>query len=324
MPRALGYAGLALVVSFGLLWALGALDGLAGWLQDVQRAAQDRLAGAIRALRGGEPGALAAFWALCFGYGVVHAAGPGHGKLVIGGYGLARRVPVARLAGLALASSLAQAAVAVALVYALVAMLGLARGAVEGAAEAWLTPAGHMMIAGLGLWLVWRGVRGLARQAAAPVLAGATGGAGHHGHGHAHDHHHHPHDDHADGQGPGSCARCGHAHGPTLEQVERVVGFRDGLALVAGIALRPCAGALFVLILTWQLGIALAGVAGAFIMAAGTALVTVGTAALSVWAREGAFAALPGDRMARVLPLVEVTLGAALAAAAFGLFLQAL
>ena len=163
MRRTLTRVALALVVGLGALWVTGALDGLAGGLQAAQRAAQERLAGAIRALRGGEPGALVAFWGLCLAYGVLHAAGPGHGKLVIGGYGVARRVPVGRLAGLAVAASLAQAAVAVALVYAVVAVLGLTRVTVEGTAERWMTPVGHAMIAGLGLWLVWRGLRGLQR-----------------------------------------------------------------------------------------------------------------------------------------------------------------
>ncbi|WP_374641898.1 nickel/cobalt transporter [Tabrizicola sp.] len=289
MRRGLGLAGLALVLVLVLLWLGGALDAPALWLEAAQRATQERLAGAIRALRGGEPGALAAFWGACLAYGVLHAAGPGHGKLVIGGYGVARRVPVGRLAGLALISSLAQAAVAVALVYSLVAALGLARGAVEGAAEDWLTPMGHAMIAGLGLWLVLRGVRGLGHDHG-------------HDHGHAHDHRH----------GPG----CGHAHGPSVAEVERVAGWRDAALLVAGIAVRPCSGALFVLVLTWQLGIALAGVVGAFVMGLGTALVTVAVALMAVWAREGALAGLGGGRIARMIPLLELTLGTAIALAA--------
>ena len=300
MRRAVALAGLGLVVVLGGLWLTGGLDGLARGLEAAQRATQERLAGAIRALRGGEPGALAAFWGICLAYGVLHAAGPGHGKLVIGGYGVARRVPVARLAGLAVASSLAQAAVAVALVYALVAALGLARGAVEGTAEAWLTPVGHAMIAGLGLWLVWRGARGL-RPAASHA----------HGHGHGHDHSH----DH--GHGHGAC--CGHGHGPSVEEVARVTGWRDAALLVGGIAMRPCSGALFVLVLTWQLGIALAGVVGAFVMGLGTALVTVGVAAMAVWAREGALAGLGGGRLARAVPVLELTVGAAIAVAALGL-----
>jgi ABC-type nickel/cobalt efflux system permease component RcnA len=325
MRRTLMLAGLALAAGLGLLWLTGALDGVAGWLAAAQRAAQEKLAMAIRALRAHEPGALAAFWAVCLGYGVLHAAGPGHGKLIIGGYGVARQVPVGRLAGLALVSSLAQAAVAVALVYALVAILGLTRGAVEAAAEDWVTPVGHAMIAGLGLWLVWRGVRGLRR--------GATGGAvtDHH-HGHAHDHHPHDrrgHGHHDHGHAPHDDTHvhgpdCGHAHGPTIEEVEGVRSFRDGLALVAGIALRPCSGALFVLILTWQLGIAMAGVVGAFVMGLGTAAVTIGVAVMAVWAREGAFAALPQGRVARAIPVVELALGGVIALAALGLLAQSL
>ena len=58
MRRTLTRVALALVVGLGALWVTGALDGLAGGLQAAQRAAQERLAGASRALRGGEPGAL--------------------------------------------------------------------------------------------------------------------------------------------------------------------------------------------------------------------------------------------------------------------------
>ena len=298
MRRALTLGGLGLVAVVALLWAIGALDGVADWLQSAQRLAQQRLAAAIRALRGEEPGALAGFWALCLTYGILHAAGPGHGKLVIGGYGVARRVPVGRLAGLALVSSLAQSLVAIGLVYALVAVLGLTRGAVEGTAERWVTPIGHALIAGLGLWLIWRGIADL-RQS-----------------GHRHDHDHDHHHDH----GPG----CGHAHGPTLDPVTQVSGWRDALVLVAGVAARPCSGALFVLILTWQLGIALAGIVGVLVMGLGTALVTMAVALVAVWAREGAFAGHGAGRVARVLPWLELGIGAVLAVAALGLLAQGL
>lgn len=303
MRRALIYGGLILGLMLGILWLSGALDGLTAVLRGAQRSSQEQLAAAIRALRGGEAGALSAFWALCFAYGVLHAAGPGHGKLVIGGYGVARRVPLRLLAGLALASSLAQAAVAVALVYALVAALGLTRLAVEGTAERWMTPFSHAMIAGLGLWLVWRGVVGLRRQ------VGRNVGAQDHAHGH--DHHDH---------GP----ECDHAHGPTLAEVEGLRGWRDAVALIFGIAIRPCSGALFILILTWQLGIALAGVVGAFAMGAGTALVTMGVAAFAVWAREGALAGLGSGRASRVIPWLELGIGGVIVFAAVGLLLQSL
>jgi ABC-type nickel/cobalt efflux system permease component RcnA len=113
-------------------------------------------------------------------------------------------------------------------------------------------------------------------------------------------------------------------HGPSLEQVERVGSWRDGLALVAGIALRPCSGALFTLVLTWQLGIAVAGIVGAFVMGLGTAVVTVGAALLAVWAREGAFSGLGSGGVARALPLVQLGVGAVIAVAAGSLLIRSL
>jgi ABC-type nickel/cobalt efflux system permease component RcnA len=250
---------------------------------------------------------------VCFAYGFLHAAGPGHGKLVIGGYGMARRVPFGRLAGVALASSLAQAAVAVGLVYAVVALLGLGRSQAEGLAEEVMAPLGTLMVAGVGLWLVWRGVAGLRAQGA--QLSGS-----HHHHHHAHEDHH----DHAPHSHGAVCDTCGHAHGPTVEEVQHLTGWRDTLALVAGIAMRPCSGALFLLILTWQLGIASAGIIGTFAMGLGTAMVTIGVAAMAVWAREGALASLPGQGAARFLPWFEIIAGLVVAVAALSLLTTAL
>ena len=300
MRRALTILGLVLAALALVLWFTGALTGAEGWIASAQRQAQTVLAGAVRAIRAGEPGALAGLLAVTFGYGVLHAAGPGHGKLVIGAYGMGRRVPVARLLGLALASSLAQAAVAVAIVYAGVAVLGWGRDQTQDWAERVAAPLGTAAIAAVGLWLMLRGLRGVLRQGRAAPDA-------------VHDHHHHPHDG-------AQCETCGHAHGPSLEQVEAVSGLRDGLALIAGIALRPCSGALFLLILTWQLGIGAAGVAGAFAMGLGTATVTAAVALAAIWAREGALASLPGaGAAARALPWIEAVAGAVVALAALAL-----
>lgn len=100
---------------------------------------------------------------------------------------------------------------------------------------------------------------------------------------------------------------------------------KEALALIAGIALRPCTGALFVLILTWQMGIAWAGVGGAFAMALGTATVTilVGWGAFGI--RNGMLASVAGSpRLALLGPVIEVAAGLAVVLLASGLLLRAI
>jgi ABC-type nickel/cobalt efflux system permease component RcnA len=82
---------------------------------------------------------------------------------------------------------------------------------------------------------------------------------------------------------------------------------------------RPCSGALFLLILTFQMGIGAAGVAGAFAMGLGVAVVTVAVAVLAVWSREGVLAGLGAARVWRVLPWLEIAGGAVIAAFAAGM-----
>jgi len=309
MRRVLTLGGAVAALALALVWAFGGFDALGRMAAEAQRAMQAPLAGAVRAVKAGEPAAWVGLLAVCFGYGVVHAAGPGHGKFVIGGYGVARRVPVLRLSAVALAASLAQAAVAVALVYAGVLALGWGRERMVGLAEGWLAVASWAAIGAIGLWLVWRGARGVMRQ----VRAGWVVHGGH-VHDHPHDHHHHGHHhDHGEDCG------CGHAHGPSAAEVAEAKGWRDTLALIGGVAVRPCSGALFLLILTFQMGIGAAGVAGAFAMGLGVAVVTVAVAVLAVWSREGALAGLGEARVWRVLPWVEMAGGAVIAAFALGM-----
>jgi nickel/cobalt transporter (NicO) family protein len=282
MQRGLLISGLLVLVALALLWATGTFAQLTQWALGEQRAVQNALARSIRAVRAGDVGALAGLLAVCFSYGFLHAAGPGHGKVLIGGYGVARRVAMLPLMAIAFVASMAQAAVAVAIVAAFFAVLGWTREAVLGVSEDVMAPVGHVLVGLVGAWLVWRGLRRVWRQRA------GQGG-----------HHHHDHDDH-----------CGHAHGPTVDQLTALTGWRDTAALIAGIAIRPCSGALFLLILTFQMGIAAAGIAGVFVMGLGTASVTVAVALLAVWSREGALATLSETRLARALPVIEIVAGA--------------
>lgn len=293
MRRILALAALATLLAIALLWGTGGFDALAHWAAGQQRGFQNSIAGGLRATRGGD---VAAFWTVLlasFAYGVVHAAGPGHGKIVIGGYGLARAVPVMRLSLIALAASLGQAVTAVALVYAGVLLLGLGREALVGVTEQFMAPASYAAIAVIGLWLVWRGLRH-ARPA--------------------------PH------EGEGAvCNHCGHAHGPSVEQVQQAGSLRDALLLIGGIAMRPCTGALFVLVITWHMGIGAVGVLGAFAMGLGTALVTVATGLAATGLRAGVLGGFAGSpRLAQAAAVAEVTAGLVVVTLAGGLLLRAL
>lgn len=296
---------IVLVIAAAALWAWqsGAFDQLAAWAASEQRAFQNQIARTLRGIRAGDAGAVGLLLTLCFSYGFFHAIGPGHGKVVIGGYGLGRQVPWKRLSLISLASSLAQAVTAIAVVYAGIWIFQLGREALVGVTENYMAPLSYAAIGLIGLWLVWRGLRRL--------RTGAN-----------HDHtHHHDHDHDHDGHG--TCNTCGHSHGPTVEQASNTNTLREALVLIGGIALRPCTGALFVLIITWQMGIALAGIAGAFAMALGTATVTIAVGLAAVGVRGSMIESLSGSRLTTtVIPLIEIIAGGVIALIASGFVLR--
>jgi ABC-type nickel/cobalt efflux system permease component RcnA len=283
------------------LWAFGGADDLARWAAEEQRQVQEGMAGYLRSLRAGEPGALAGLWGLCFAYGFFHAVGPGHGKLLIGGYGLGRRVALAKLSGLAVASSLAQAATAVVLVYAGIWAFELTRAQITDLGDEVLAPLSYGLILLLGLWLVWRGscrLAALQRKVS------------------------YDHDHVGDAR---ACASCGHRHAPDLTEAASVHSWRAALALVAAIAMRPCTGALFLLILTWRMGLETSGIIGAFVMGAGTATVSLVVAFSAVTFREGLLNQMSQSAASlRAVPVIEIAVGAVIALVTLNLLILTL
>lgn len=314
--RGLLIGGLAVVAAVAWwLWMMGGAAQIASWAAAYQRDFQNEMALSLRGVRAGRS---EAFWTLitvCFAYGFFHAIGPGHGKVLIGGYGVARRVAAWRLTVISLLSSLGQAVTAVALVYGGVWIFQVSREQLVGTADDVLAPVSYAMIGLIGLWLLMRGARKLFTR---PIAA--QGHHHDHGHGHSHDHHAHDHA-HADG----ACSQCGHKHGPTPEEAANVTSLREALLLIGGIALRPCTGALFVLVITLEMGIPLAGIAGAFAMALGTAVVTIGVGLGAVGLRGGLLQGVAGSGFAtRVVPVVEVVGGLVVVLGAGSLLLRAL
>jgi ABC-type nickel/cobalt efflux system permease component RcnA len=78
---------------------------------------------------------------------------------------------------------------------------------------------------------------------------------------------------------------CDHVHLPPPEEIEAMTHWREVAGVVVAAGMRPCAGALVVLVFAWSQGLFAAGIAATFAMALGTALTTGLVAALAVFAK---------------------------------------
>ncbi|HEV7371037.1 high frequency lysogenization protein HflD [Arenibaculum sp.] len=303
--RRLGLAALATLLAAAALTAasLGTIDpfpGLTALVHEGQRTLHAGLADALRAVRAAGPGAAWGLIAASFLYGVVHAVGPGHGKAVISAYVLADARHLRRAVGLSFAAALLQAVTAVAVTSVALHLLGATARDAAGTAAV-LERGSFALVALVGGIMAWSGTK---------RLLAARAGSGHrddrHGHGGDHDHDHvHVHDH--------GHACCGHAHVPPPRALDDP-SWRRSAAIVLAIGLRPCSGALLVLVLANVMKIQAAGIAATFAMALGSAIAVSVLAALALAAREAALA-LAGISGGRRLEAA----GAAVAAAA-GLF----
>jgi nickel/cobalt transporter (NicO) family protein len=309
-------------------------SGFAGWLLAKQATFYRALAGLIRAAKTDG----SAYWGLMgisFVYGIFHAAGPGHGKAVISSYLLANEETWRRGIVLSFASALLQAITAVAIVTIAAVMIG-ATAKMMGDTVRVIEVVSYALIVLVGLRLLWvkgrgflRAVHDIGPKSEAALAAPAVQTAPDHlhdvgvgrdpcRHDHAHDHAHgHPHE-HAD---EGSALPWGHAHGPEPQELAGPGGWRRGLSAIVAVGLRPCSGAILVLVFALAQGLFWAGIASTFVMGLGTAITVAAIATLAVAAKAVAkrFAAARSGYGTLVLRGIEV--GAALLVTAFGVLL---
>lgn len=113
----------------------------------------------------------------------------------------------------------------------------------------------------------------------------------------------------------------GHAHGPEPEELAGPGGWRRGLSAIVAVGLRPCSGAIIVLVFALAQGLFWAGVASTFVMGIGTAITVAAIAMLAVGARTVAkrFAATRAGFGILMLRSIEV--GAAVLVMLFGVLL---
>ena len=222
------------------------------WAAGEQRMFQNMMAGALRGIQANDPGAI---WTLCSAtaaYGFFHALGPGHGKVLIGGAALASDATLKQLSILTVLSSLAQAATAILLVGGLYFLLQIGSADLADFTETWLAPTSYAAIAVIGVVLVFRGAHSWYKISQTKHVT--------HG-----------------------C--CGHAHGPSVDNVATLTTTRDALALIASIAIRPCTGALFVLVIAARFDAFAVGCLAVVTMGLGTATFNLTVATSGVAAR---------------------------------------
>ena len=192
-----------------------------------------------------------------FLYGVLHALGPGHGKVVITTWLATHPSKLKSSLGLTFASSLLQGLVAIGLVLVVLSLLALPARQLH-MSSFWLEKGSFLLVGALGLMLCWRAIKTLRVLLRRPTFNAFTP--------------HHVHSKH--------CG-CGHQHLPTAQQLDRGDDWRARLMIILSMGMRPCSGAIMVLLFSKVIGVFGWGMTSALAMAAGTSL-TISSLALVV------------------------------------------
>lgn len=244
-------------------------NGFSAWILAQESSFYRLLSGAIKAAQQNGTAAWGLV-ALSLAYGVFHAAGPGHGKAVIASYMFANERALRR--GIAIAfgaavlqgfSAITVVGISAVIVKATAQNMRAAINAVEIASYAGIVLLGALLLYAKGAAL-------LGALRSAPLIAVPAGV---------------PHpaavpavcsSDHAHGPG------CGHAHAPDPRSLLSSFSWKTAILTAITAGLRPCSGAILVLVFALAQGIFPAGVFSVAAMSLGTALTTAGLASAAV------------------------------------------
>ena len=262
-PRSRHWLSLWPLALFLLLAAVGGLWLWHAWPQVLlksviwQRDLNQQLSALLQAVAANPTQAGASLLAFSFIYGVLHALGPGHGKIVITTWLATHPSKLKSSIGLTLAASLLQGLVAIALVAVVLMLLALPARQLH-LSSFWLEKGSYALVGILGLLLCWRAVKKLRLLMRRPSFKSFTPYHVHHA----------------------NCG-CGHQHMPDPQQMESGNDWRARLVIVLSMGMRPCSGAIMVLLFSKVVGVFSWGVVSALAMAAGTSI-TISSLALLV------------------------------------------
>ena len=249
------WVGVLLLVALGsaLVFSDGVAE-LARYSADYQRRINQVLSTSLRDVQSGT-GSLA-LWTLvtvCFGYGVVHTLGPGHGKAVVVAYFLDSSRPRAWIEGIFAGGWIAFTHTLAALLLAGALKLSSTVGLLGALREVRnVEIVSYTLIVLVGFWRLWAGITGRLHEHP----------HGDHGHDHHHHHHHHHHHGHDHGHGHDH-------HHHDHEPPQRTIA---GWLLLTAAGIAPCAGALIIILLSIALDVLWAGVVGVIAIALGMAI----------------------------------------------------
>ena len=189
-----------------------------------------------------------------------HAAGPGHGKIIISTYLFSNESQLKRGILLSFGSSIAQGLTAILLVTTSIFALDYTMRQIHGVANN-LEAVSYSLMALVGLFIFFMRFKGIlgsySRKASGSCSVNQDGSKD-----------------------------CSHQHGPQKSDLQNPLNLRSTFGIIASIGVRPCSGALIVLLLSYSLNIPMAGVFSVLAMSIGTALMISALAIFSVYLRQ--------------------------------------